>query len=55
LKDLPSHLHLLAEAGADEAILVVDPITERSVRALEPVLRLLDGPTAGPPNSLPPG
>ena len=27
-------LRALAEAGADEAILVVDPITERSVRQL---------------------
>jgi alkanesulfonate monooxygenase SsuD/methylene tetrahydromethanopterin reductase-like flavin-dependent oxidoreductase (luciferase family) len=31
-KDLTSHLRLLSEAGADEAILVVDPITERSTR-----------------------
>jgi alkanesulfonate monooxygenase SsuD/methylene tetrahydromethanopterin reductase-like flavin-dependent oxidoreductase (luciferase family) len=28
------HLRELADAGADEAILVVDPITERSIRAL---------------------
>ena len=52
---LARHLHGLAEAGADEAILVVDPITEGSVRALEPALRLLDGPAAGTPHSLPPG
>jgi alkanesulfonate monooxygenase SsuD/methylene tetrahydromethanopterin reductase-like flavin-dependent oxidoreductase (luciferase family) len=32
LKDLPSHLRLLTEAGADEAILVLDPIDERSTR-----------------------
>jgi alkanesulfonate monooxygenase SsuD/methylene tetrahydromethanopterin reductase-like flavin-dependent oxidoreductase (luciferase family) len=32
LKDLPAHLRLLAEAGADEAILVLDPIDERSTR-----------------------
>jgi alkanesulfonate monooxygenase SsuD/methylene tetrahydromethanopterin reductase-like flavin-dependent oxidoreductase (luciferase family) len=32
----------LAEAGADEVILVVSPITESSVRALEEVLVLLD-------------
>ncbi len=44
---LARHLHGLAEAGADEAILVLDPITERSVRAIEPALRLLDGPAAG--------
>jgi alkanesulfonate monooxygenase SsuD/methylene tetrahydromethanopterin reductase-like flavin-dependent oxidoreductase (luciferase family) len=31
-KDLASHLRLLAEAGADEAILVLDPIDERSTR-----------------------
>ena len=32
LKSLASHLRLIAEAGADEAILVVDPIDERSTR-----------------------
>jgi alkanesulfonate monooxygenase SsuD/methylene tetrahydromethanopterin reductase-like flavin-dependent oxidoreductase (luciferase family) len=32
LKNLASHLRLLAEAGADEAILVLDPIDERSTR-----------------------
>jgi alkanesulfonate monooxygenase SsuD/methylene tetrahydromethanopterin reductase-like flavin-dependent oxidoreductase (luciferase family) len=31
---LAAHLAALAEAGADEAILVVDPISEESVRAL---------------------
>jgi alkanesulfonate monooxygenase SsuD/methylene tetrahydromethanopterin reductase-like flavin-dependent oxidoreductase (luciferase family) len=31
---IPAHLRALAEAGADEAILVVDPIDERSIRAL---------------------
>jgi hypothetical protein len=35
-------LHDLAEAGADEAILVVDPITERSIRALGATLAELD-------------
>jgi alkanesulfonate monooxygenase SsuD/methylene tetrahydromethanopterin reductase-like flavin-dependent oxidoreductase (luciferase family) len=40
---LARHLHALAEAGADEAILVVDPITEASVRALAGTLALLDG------------
>jgi alkanesulfonate monooxygenase SsuD/methylene tetrahydromethanopterin reductase-like flavin-dependent oxidoreductase (luciferase family) len=35
-------LHDLAEAGADEAILVLDPITEESVRKCAPVLELLD-------------
>lgn len=33
-EQLRAHLRALAEAGADEAILVVDPITERSVREL---------------------
>ena len=33
LKDLAAHLRLLGEAGADEAILVLDPIDERSTRA----------------------
>ncbi len=37
------HLHDLAEAGADEAILVVSPIDERSIRTLAAALRLLDG------------
>lgn len=32
----------LAEAGADEAILVVDPVTERSIRDLGEALDLLD-------------
>jgi alkanesulfonate monooxygenase SsuD/methylene tetrahydromethanopterin reductase-like flavin-dependent oxidoreductase (luciferase family) len=32
LKDLAGHLRLLGEAGADEAILVLDPIDERSTR-----------------------
>jgi alkanesulfonate monooxygenase SsuD/methylene tetrahydromethanopterin reductase-like flavin-dependent oxidoreductase (luciferase family) len=32
LKGLTSHLRLLAEAGADEAILVLDPIDEPSTR-----------------------
>jgi probable F420-dependent oxidoreductase len=35
---LSVHLRELAAAGADEAILVVDPITERSVRALAAAL-----------------
>lgn len=35
---IAAHLLELAEAGADEAILVVDPITERSVRALAEVV-----------------
>jgi probable F420-dependent oxidoreductase len=36
-------LRELAEAGADEAILVVSPITERSIRALAEVVALVRG------------
>ena len=32
----------LAEAGADETILVLSPITERSIRSMGEVLALLD-------------
>jgi probable F420-dependent oxidoreductase len=39
---LGAHLSGLAKAGADEAILVLDPITEASVRALAPALAALD-------------
>ena len=39
---LAGHLRELAEAGADEAILVIDPITEASVRACAGALELLD-------------
>ena len=35
---LEDHLHALGEAGADEAILVVDPITESSIRTLRTAL-----------------
>jgi probable F420-dependent oxidoreductase len=38
---LEEHLRALAEAGADEAILVLDPITADSVRALAPVVAAL--------------
>jgi probable F420-dependent oxidoreductase len=37
------HLRNLADAGADEAILVLSPITERSIRAAAETLTLLDG------------
>jgi probable F420-dependent oxidoreductase len=40
---LAAHLRGLADAGADEAILVLDPITEESIRAVAPALDLLDG------------
>ena len=35
---LHEHLHALAAAGADEAILVLDPIDERSVAAVAKAL-----------------
>jgi probable F420-dependent oxidoreductase len=38
---IAQHLRALADAGADEAILVVGPIDEASVQALAPVLNLL--------------
>ena len=38
---IAAHLRELAEAGADEAILVVSPITERSIRALGEVVGLV--------------
>lgn len=36
------HLRALAQAGADEAILVLDPIDEESIRGLRPVLAALE-------------
>jgi alkanesulfonate monooxygenase SsuD/methylene tetrahydromethanopterin reductase-like flavin-dependent oxidoreductase (luciferase family) len=39
---LAAHLRGLADAGADEAILVLDPITEDAIRAVAPALALLD-------------
>ena len=36
--ELRDHLRALAEAGADEAILVLDPITESSIRSLRTAL-----------------
>ena len=41
--EIATHLRELAEAGADEAILVVSPIREESIRALGATLALLDG------------
>ena len=40
---IAAHLRALAEAGADEAILVVSPIDERSIRTLGAALAALDG------------
>ena len=39
---IAAHLRQLVDAGADEAILVADPITERLIRELGEVLALLD-------------
>ena len=39
---LATHLRGLADAGADEAILVLDPITEDAIRTVAPALALLD-------------
>jgi len=39
---LPGHLRALAEAGADEAILVVRPITVESIRRVGALLRMLE-------------
>lgn len=36
--ELKDHLRGLSEVGADEAILVVDPITENAIRALAPTM-----------------
>jgi alkanesulfonate monooxygenase SsuD/methylene tetrahydromethanopterin reductase-like flavin-dependent oxidoreductase (luciferase family) len=37
-EDLPAHLRALEQAGADEAILVADPITDASIRSLGTVI-----------------
>jgi len=42
MERIAAGLRELAEAGADEAILVVGPITERSIRALGEALAVLD-------------
>ena len=44
---LPAHLRALADAGADEAILVVDPITEQSVERLASIPRSGEGTRPG--------
>jgi hypothetical protein len=44
---LPAHLDELAAAGADEAILVLDPIDERSVAAVAQALALSARPRSG--------
>jgi hypothetical protein len=36
---LATHLAALEDAGADEAILILRPITEESIKALGPLLR----------------
>ena len=42
---IAAHLRELAGAGADEAILVLSPINERSIRGLAEALALLDQPS----------
>ena len=37
-EELAAHLRALEDAGADEAILVADPITEESIRSLGTVI-----------------
>ena len=39
-EDIAAHLRELADSGADEAILIVSPITESSIRQLGQVLPL---------------
>lgn len=43
---IAASLHELAEAGVDEAILVVDPISERSIGELAEVVAIVKGGTA---------
>ena len=45
-QEMAAILHELGEAGADEAILVVDPISERSIGELAEVVALVKGATA---------
>jgi probable F420-dependent oxidoreductase len=45
-EEIAASLHELAEAGADEAILVVDPISERSIGDLAEVVAIVKGGTA---------
>src|SRR5256885_2179049 len=47
LASLPAHLRALGDAGADEAILVVDPITEQSVERLASITRSGEGTRPG--------
>jgi Luciferase-like monooxygenase len=48
LRELQTHLDELADAGADEAILVLDPINERSVAAVAHALALAPRPAQWP-------
>lgn len=41
--DIAAHIRSLADAGADEVIMVVDPITEDSIHSLGEALDVLDG------------
>jgi probable F420-dependent oxidoreductase len=42
MEDVAAHLRALADMGADEVIVIVDPITEASIRTLGNALRILD-------------
>ena len=42
LPDLDTHLRAMAEAGADEVILVLSPISDASLRAVGEILRTLE-------------
>ena len=50
---IAAHLRELAEAGADEAILVADPITERSIRDLAEAVALRPDVAEGRPRRPP--
>jgi alkanesulfonate monooxygenase SsuD/methylene tetrahydromethanopterin reductase-like flavin-dependent oxidoreductase (luciferase family) len=39
--DIAGAIRAMGEAGADEIILVLDPITERSIASMRPVLAAL--------------
>jgi alkanesulfonate monooxygenase SsuD/methylene tetrahydromethanopterin reductase-like flavin-dependent oxidoreductase (luciferase family) len=43
MERIAAGLREMAEAGADEVILVLSPITQRSIRALGEALAVLDG------------
>jgi probable F420-dependent oxidoreductase len=42
MEDVAAHLQALADIGADEVIVIADPVTESSIRTLGNALRILD-------------